>query len=175
MRTGDVILIRGRKALPKIIQWFQKLIYSDGWQWNHAGLILNIENDVFVCEATEKGIVITPFEKFICKDYIIGYPIQIIPEETLSDIVKFCLPYAGNVHYDFVNLLIEQPIKILSKEVFGREIWIGAKTEKKATKQFICGEWVAFVYNKFFACFPEYPKISPAEIYISNIFNWKNK
>ena len=50
--------------------------------------------------------------------------------------------YINKTKYDYLNLLVYQPIKILS---LGK-IWLGEKKEDEKT--FICSEWVAFVYNK---------------------------
>jgi hypothetical protein len=172
MTTGDVILVHGEKLLQRAIQWFQGLIYTSGWRWNHAGLIVCFDGEPFVCEATAKGIVFTPFKDFEGKDFIIGAPVQPIPDELKDDIARFCLPHAGNVRYDFVNLLVEQPVKIISKELIGREIWIGARNDKRATRRFICGEWVAYVYHRFFNCFENYPEIDTCSIYNSGLFNW---
>lgn len=50
-------------------------------------------------------------------------------------------PFINKTKYDYIDLLIYQPIKILS---FGK-IWLGEK--KEDGKKFICSEWVSYVYN----------------------------
>ena len=51
------------------------------------------------------------------------------------------LPYVGHTPYNYFELMIAQPIYIITD----KKIWLGNKDNKK----FICSEFVAFVYNHF--------------------------
>jgi hypothetical protein len=158
LKTGDMVLVSSKGWLSKLIQWFQ------GNKWNHAGIVINSFGENYVCEATEKGIVFTRINHYLDKpDY---YDLKIkrgglsIPEEQLMNL---CLDNT-DVGYDFVNLFIHQPIKFISKWIFGNKIWIGAKNNKRAKRRFICGEWVAYCYNETIGLFGDWKSIAPVKL-----------
>lgn len=51
INSGDVLLVSRKSWLAKAIQWFQEN------EWNHAGLFIKIYDEIFVCEAIERGII----------------------------------------------------------------------------------------------------------------------
>lgn len=136
--TGDNILVSSNSWLAEEIQWFQGSI------WNHAGKFIWLFERLYVCEAAENGICLTPFEDYMNSNK--GLMIQ-KPRNPYTDIEKkrlseWMLPRCGHVKYEYKNLLIEQPIKYIAKKLTGKELWIGSLSEHKADKRYICGEWV---------------------------------
>ena len=165
-KTSDILLVSSKGFLPDAIQEFQ------GNKYNHAGLILEIENVFYVCEALKYGIALTNINDYLenkSKQLLILRS-EIEPtNETKSKMINFCLPYCGNAPYEYINLLFYQPIKYIAKKLFGKEIWIG-RSKAKSNKRFICGEWVAYVYNEFTFDFENWNKVAPVDLYNSKKF-----
>lgn len=146
IQTGDIIGTMGKSKLSKSIQKFQNISDKDFGKFSHSGVAWWCYDELFIVEAQKEGIVITNFSKhyiasgnfeaFIClraKEYIDG-----------SRIGEQMLPYIGRVRYDFFNLLVTQPIKILS---FGL---VNLSPRKQRVRRFICHEWSAFTINQYF-------------------------
>lgn len=167
--TGDCMLLSSKSWLGRQIQKFQNIQNKDGGMYNHAGMFWWCYDELMVIEADKRGITITPFLKCF-KEENYNSIIALRPKFPVdgSEYGKFMLPYAGKTRYDKFNLLFAQSIKILT---FGK-VWIGEKEQNQ--KKFICGEWVAFVYNYFnkhnlIFTKPE-AKIAPVDIYLSDKF-----
>jgi len=150
--TGDVLLVSSSNWLGEKIQDFQKC------KWNHAGIFLIIENELYLCDAQKHGIRLIRF-----KEYKTSSRLMILrPKRKVhrKKLVHFILPYVGNTPYDFVSLVLYQPIRFL----FGK--WIGRKN-KEANKRFTCSEWVAYIYKDVF---PEWWKAAPVDLFNSEFF-----
>ena len=160
IETGDNLLVSSTGPLQEAIQWFEDC------DWNHSGFFIWINNILYVIESDIHGIALTKFQDYIDGDkgLLILKPKIQIDEKTKSDIIDFVLEYTGHTPYDFVNLLVKQPIKYITKFLFGKELWI-SWSKSKATRKFICGEWVAFIYNHFFGWFDNWYKLAPENIY----------
>lgn len=159
INTGDVLLVSSSSWLSSTIQDFQNC------KWNHAGLFLWIENQLYVCEAHRYGVRLKDFSAFINgnSQLMILKPVNKYSSTTKEYMIHFCLPYCGNAPYDFMSLVIHQPIKFL----FGK--WIGKKVSE-ASKRFTCGEWVMFVYYHFTGWFENWYKHAPVDLYNSVYF-----
>ena len=165
INTGDCLLVSSHSWLARQIQRFQKLVNKKGGEWNHAAQFWVCYDELFVIESIEKGIVCTPFKDYIDSDkkLLICKPQFLVDG---SQFGAFMLPYAGRSRYGFFNLIFAQILKIIT---FGK-IWIGPS--KKNTRRFICGEWVAFVYNHFNSnIFTSWNKVAPVDIYQNPYFN----
>ena len=158
MRVNDVrnMMVLGvhtnKNLLSRIIRWFTGAYYQ------HSGTIVVINNKIWVFEAVEQGAVLTPFD-----DYIIGieagkYEVAFFePDMTVLTIyadteekwLNFVKRYVDKTPYDFENLIIDQPIRILTGE------WIG-KTGEEAKKRMICNE---LSYTHLQETFPEVENI----------------
>ena len=162
IETGDNLLVSSEGFLPEAIQWFENC------KWNHSAFFLWINNVLYVIESDGHGIALTKFQ-----DYINGYkgllvlkPKLPIDDKIKSEIIDYVLEYTGHTPYDFLNLLFFQPIRYITKFLFSKEIWIG-RSKRKANKRFICGEWVAYIYNHFFGWFINWNQVAPVDIYIN--------
>ena len=170
IKTGWTVLVSTRnKELPKIIQWFQKIVSKLGYKYNHAMVAWWAYGRLFFIEADKYGIAITPFEDY--SDNLKYELLVLIPKFEVDGVEygKFMLPFCGHAKYDKWNLLIAQPVSIISDG----EIWLGGKENNK---KFICAEWVYFV-NKHFhpELFPKQPeRICPANLFDNENFTHEN-
>lgn len=164
--TGDIVLVSSSGFLPKAIQWFQ------GNKYNHAGMLIWLWGELFVCESVAKGIVLTKWNDFYKKKnkYIFLRYIGYMGEDRQRSLASFMLSKCGNVGYDFVNLLFYQPIKYFWEKIFGKKIWIGTNQDK-GKKRFMCGEWCAYCYNYLDELFKEdWHMLAPVDLYRSGYF-----
>ena len=141
----QVLGVRTTKGLlPKLIRFFTNNYI------NHTANILVVDEKVFAIEMTARGCIQTPI-----KDYLNGvkqgiYELVILTPD--SDVlpmdniqqreqawIKYNTDSIGKIPYDFENLLIEQPVKMITNWL-GEEIWIGEKGTKSTKKQ-ICQEF----------------------------------
>ena len=159
IKTGDCGLISSSSWLAKRIQYFQKCI------WNHAFIFWWNYDELFVVEADRRGICLTPFSDYINSNKKI---MILKPKFRVdgSEYGSFMLKYCGKTRYGYGNLLLAQSIKFITA---GR-IWIGPSVNEK-TKTFICGEFVAFVYNHFNKwLFEDWNRLAPSDIYNCIVF-----
>lgn len=156
IKTGYTLLVSSQNRLAKIIKRFQKC------KWNHAGMFIEISGQLFICESKKRGICLTNWNTYLKEDkeYLILKPKF---EYNKDKLLTFCIPYCGNVPYDFFNLLFHQPIK------FWFNKWIGRKSSK-ADKRFICGEWVLYIYWMISGNFMSWHKSAPVDIFESHLF-----
>lgn len=159
IETGDCLLVSSKSILAEAIQWFENC------KWNHAGFFIWINDILYIIEADVHGIALTKFQDYIDGDkgLLICKPKNPISDQTKSEMINFVVEYTGHTPYGFINLLVYQPIRYLCKKIFGKELWIGGKS--KSDRRFICGEWVAFIYNHFFGWFINWNKVAPVDIY----------
>jgi len=159
IKTGDCLLVSSHAWMARQIQKFQKLLDKKGGKYNHAAMFWWAYDELFVIESDKYGVACTPF-----RDYIITNDDLLICKPRFavdgSEYGKFMLPYVGHTRYGVLNLIVAQSVKILTA---GR-IWIGPS--KDDTKAFICGEWVAYVYNHFNPqVFKEWNRVAPIDIF----------
>ena len=171
IKTGDVLLVSTNSWLPKAIQFFQKKQDKIGGIYNHAMVACWLFGELFVIEATEKGIVLTSFQKEYIKksryEKIIGLRPKFETNEQKYG--EFMLPYVSNAHYDFMNLVVYQAIKFITNG----KVWLGEKKENDS--DFICGEWAAFVTNRCngenkIDLIPKETEIAPIDLFESDKF-----
>jgi hypothetical protein len=149
IKTGDVILVRTNSWIGKQIQFFETSRY------NHASRALWLNKELFVIEAGDNGICLTPFKNYLTNKYelLILRPRYKTDE---NEFINFVLPFAGHYGYGYANLLFFQPIKFTFKT------WIGGKNPKR----FICGQFVMFTINHFNKeLYPHWWDGSPDDIY----------
>ena len=160
IKTGDTLLVSGTSFLATSIQSFENC------KWNHAGMLVWLNNVLYVCEASEKGIVITLFRIYEEKagiGLLIMRPKYYITED---EYINFMLPYVGHTTYGFFNLIVAQAIRFFTK----KKIWVGPKKDPM-THHFICGEFVAFVYNHFIPLeFKNWNELAPSDLFESDFF-----
>lgn len=157
IKDGDILLCSNNTFISKAIRYFQKNKYS------HAGLFIYINNRLFVAEATKRGITLTNYYEYLNNK---NYNIKIIKYKNKnSDKLKQELNYElyfdlimNNLSkpYDYISLLFYEPIRFIFKK------WIGKKN--KGNNKFMCGEFVAYVYNKLYNIFDNWYEIAPVDI-----------
>ena len=165
IKTGDTLLVSSKSLLAKLIQKFQKIQNKEAGKWNHAAMFWWGYDELFVIEADKRGICITPFKDYSESNREL---LLLVPKFEVDGVKygSFMLPYCGHTRYDKFNLLIAQSVKILT---FGK-VWLGERKQKD--NKFICGEWVAFVYNHFNNdMFTKSQKIAPIDLYLNDNFH----
>lgn len=164
IRTGDTLLVSGKSLLAQTIQEFQKC------KWNHAGMFVWLNGRLYIVEASMKGIVITLFKNYEDRagiGLLIMRPSPLHLRIDAEAYINFVLPYVGHTNYGFFDLLIAQAVRYATK----KKIWIGSKKDPKK-HHFICGEFVAFVYNHFNQyAFPDWNRLAPQDLFQSDLFD----
>jgi hypothetical protein len=150
--SGDILLVGTNTFLSKAIKFFQKNKYS------HAGIFIWIYDELFVCESDKRGIALTKAEDYFNNN---KYDLKILkPKFDIDEkkLAKIMLPHCGKTPYDFVSLLIYEPIRF----IFGK--WIGGNAKNSANR-FMCGEWCAYVINTLKPdIYNNWFKIAPVDI-----------
>jgi hypothetical protein len=164
IKTGDVLFVHGQSDLADIIEGFQEIENNQYGKWTHAGLFLIIEENLYVCEADKLGICLTPFKAYTDakKELMIG---TYIPHDTsifADDFIDFSLPYCGHAKYNKWGL-IQQAWKYL-KKLINKNAKIYPKPNNT---KFMCGEWVAYVYNNLFGEFCGWASFAPLDLILS--------
>ncbi len=174
METGDILLVHTKKGknkfmsfLAKAIRWFQEN------RWNHSAILIKIDGIIYVSEADNYGVGFQTFEHYLDKNKfdikILRYKKGLSKEQKFK-LKHFTIEFSNNVPYGKITLILYQGFRYLSKKIFGKAIWIGEKTEKKADNTMICGKWVAYCYYKIENIFLNWKEFAPADIDKSNLF-----
>lgn len=164
LKTGDVILVSNFFKFNDIKTYLYVLIQTvTNSEYNHCAIVL-IENDqVFIVEANEKGVVKTDFDTWynrIKRKFTVLRLKSFLKYYTYKDIIEKVNQNLGK-KYDYESLVFYQ----LIYHIFS--IWLG-RTKKRAEKRLYCYELIAYTYQYLF---PLYWKIKPNEISKSKHFN----
>jgi hypothetical protein len=164
IKTGDIVLTQGRSFLSKLIQRFQTRKHELG-RYSHSGVAWWGFGTLYLVEAQKEGIVITPFIRHYVDSKKFESVLVLRAEEYVdgSEIGRIMMQYVGRVRYDFLNLLIHQPVQILTGG------WVGANKQRK--KRFVCHEFSAHVHNRYFKrlIFPNETRVNGVDI-VTNEF-----
>ncbi len=156
IKSGDHLGVSSGSWLAEQIQDFQRC------KWNHSGVFVWIEGVLYVSEALEHGVTLTSFDTYLKGDsqllvQTLGTANQIIDIDSFK---HYILDHGvGDIPYDKFNLVFHQAVKYITKYSFRflrsigfdikkKYIWIGKKSGK-AKKKMVCGEWSAYLYNRF--------------------------
>jgi hypothetical protein len=166
VKTGDGFLYSGHSVLAKEVQKFQCKCYPEyAAKFNHAGVFVWLKNQLMVCEAVINGIQLTNFKHYTSEKLDHHEDILMCLKPTFQivsdEIIDLCLKMSGTTHYDFVNLGFFQLVRMISKN----KIWLGGK---KVDDKYICGEWLAHVYNFFIEFCDNEKRIAPADFILDN-------
>lgn len=157
LKTGDIILVSSHSWLAKQIQKFQKN------KWNHAGVIIEIWGEIYVCESDKRGICLTTLTDYLNsdKELLICRPTYKYDSKKLTEIMpKEC----GHTRYDYASLVFFQLIKQLTGK------WIGKRGDK-AENAYYCSEWAAYVHNQVYpTIFTNWYEIAPKDIFENPMF-----
>lgn len=167
IKTGDILLVHGTSDLADIIEDFQSIEDKEFGKWTHAGLFLRINGELYVCEADKLGICLTPFRAYTDagKELMIGRYIIHYTEDYSKQLIDFCLPYCGHAKYNKWGL-VQQAWKYI-KKIFDKYAKIYVKPNNT---KFMCGEWVAYVYNWLFGEFSNWQTYAPLDLCKSGLF-----
>lgn len=161
IRPFDIMLEGSTSKLSKTIQAVIKEPIS------HSGIFFTIVDilgaTLYIHESDRFGLRNTNFQNHYANSKYNIYVARLkgITPTVVRDnnLVHFAVETAGHKGYDFMNLLVHQPIKMLWKWLFNKELWVGRKNQS-AEGRFICSERTAYVLNKFFKVEPTWWKIS---------------
>jgi hypothetical protein len=160
IRTGDILMVSGNWFLARAIQFVTKS------KWNHAGIFVWLEGELFVVEAEKEGLQLARWdgEKYQSGQATDRELVIMSPRRGLLhySTAQFMMPYVGSRGYDFGSLLWYQVIYNLTGK------WKGKK-DMMAAKRFYCSEWVAYVYNHFLGLYPDWWQISPRELFENHL------
>jgi len=161
----DVILVASETFVGKSIQKFIDA------KINHAGVLIWLENKLYVSEAVGSGLQLVSWEEYINSDkgFIILKPNGLSAKFDIDYIKHSILSQTKAHKYDYLSLLVFQPIRHLCRKLFGKSIWLGKKG-KYAKKRFFCSEWVAYLYNIYYGKFPSWWLTDPADIQKGTFF-----
>ena len=161
IRPFDIMLEGSNSKVSNIIQ---KVIDE---KFSHSAVFFEVitsnGSTLYVHESDRFGLRNSNFEKYYNKSkygiYIARPKNKIVTMYQAEDLMHLSIETAGHKGYDFMNLLVHQPIKAAWKWLTGKELWVG-KHDEQANGRFICSERTAFIMNKYFYNEPEWYKIS---------------
>ena len=162
IRNGDIALLHNYFNWKKPMTYLSWAIrFFTRSPWNHAGILVVIDSEVFVIEALAKGITKRNFKEWnIPSD---KYYEILRPKERLSKLDEHRVAFEAlslvGIPYDYFNIILHQPILI----IFG--IWIGRK--KQGNKKLVCSELVAYLYRDRIK---KWWKTTPKGIFVSGKF-----
>lgn len=159
LTTLDVVLVRTKFRVKKPITAISAAIrFMTKSKYNHVGVLVTIFNRIFVVEAAEVGIKITPYDKWASDDKYIKIR-RATKRFNRKHAAEIVISYVGHVKYDFISTLFYQAIYQIS----GKKLWIGRRGHK-AGKLLYCSEFVAMILNMIFGVFDDWYKIAPDDI-----------
>jgi hypothetical protein len=161
LQTGDVLLYKSTSWLSKAIRFFSKSKYS------HASVVFDCWFNFFVAEADRKGVLVNSIENSIkgCEILVLR------PKQSVNQSFNVYITRTlGNYEYGFFKLAVVQLVWQLSLH----NIWLG-KT-KGEPKHFICGEYVEYMFHKYFfdQHFLNWRKATPQTLFESDFFTHYN-
>ncbi len=171
IQTGMILLEDSHGFLGDTIDVFQ------GNRFNHAGFFYRSPSGkLFVVEAVKTGVGFNSFEKHYAEKYEAGKIdlLCLIPKKDYwhnvpkKELLDFLLEHTTD-RYEVENLLLWQSVRFLWKWITGKEKWIG----KKKKDAYICGQWVAKIYNEFTKLFENWNIVAPVDIYNKPFFEHK--
>jgi hypothetical protein len=175
LKTGDIVLVDTEGIIPSTIDKFQ------GNDWNHALMIIRVYGVTYAFEAIDSGIAFRPFSYYTdrvksgedIRLLSIRHKKDIWKDISDVDLMNFCLPLTEG-HYAYGNLTYKQIIKYTWKKIFGKELWVGGTAEEVIEKgNYICGQLVCRIYNRFFNMFPKWVSSAPVDIFNHEDFTHK--
>ena len=144
------------RYLSVAIRSFEKLRFGK-YSWSgHTAIVVKDESGIYWVYEADPKVKKTKFEDW-CRDIEISvtrYTSQYLLGFTKQDVIKYCESKL-NIKYDFMGLIVWQPIYILTGKWFG----------KRNNGRFYCSEFVADVINNFIGLYNNKDEINPAKLY----------
>jgi hypothetical protein len=132
LKAGDILSCTGKSLLSKAIKKISKSKYS------HTALVVEIWGQLFIIDSQSRGTTIKTIKDWT-KKYNYSYDIS-RPIEFTLEMKNRAIEKCGDTPYDFIGLIIFQPIMILTGK------WLG-KRGKKADKKLYCSEFISYVFE----------------------------
>ena len=168
IKDFDIILVSSGNWLGETIQDFI------GSNINHTGIFVWLEGKLYVSEAEKRGLQLVPFEDYPktskYKAFYIAKPNFDISRQQKQALKHFILKETRKHPYDFLSLVLWQPIRLITRKIFKHAVWLGKKGTA-AGHRLDCSEWAAYVYNKFFGLFKKWYLADPKTIQNADFFN----
>lgn len=150
-KAWDILLVKWVSRLSKAIRRFTK------WRYNHAGVFVEVWWKMCIVEAERNWVRMKySWEEYKERSWR-EFAILESKKVTDRDVWLLTLPFVWAQKYDFLSLLIYQPIYQLT----GRWFWRKNDWENR----FYCSEFAAYIWNELFWILDEWYKISPQDLY----------
>lgn len=172
LRAGDIFLYRGKGILPYLIRRFMNIYRKrKGLEkrtlYNHAAMVVKLWDQLYVAEATGKGIEVRPYSttyKNKMSRVKILRPKKPFTKAEQELISKIAVGYSLTPHrYNYLNFLF-QIAMIMSTTDSKVGKWFGIKG-KRSENRLYCSEAVAVWYNDIRAKMFDAPySINPLDI-----------
>lgn len=146
LKCGDILHCYSNSFLSKTIRKMSDSKYS------HSAMVIEIWGKFFIIDSQARGTTIKTIEDWT-KKYQYLYSVS-RPKYNIDDELKFrAMEKCGDTPYDYVSLLIYQPIYQLCGK------WLGKKSDN-ADRRMYCSEFISYVYK-----IPHYWSNSPQDVY----------
>ncbi|MBN1989007.1 MAG: hypothetical protein JW783_06425 [Bacteroidales bacterium] len=145
LQSGDVLHCTADRLLSRIIRTFTK------GRVNHTALAIEVWDELFIIDAQKDGINLRPIDEWNRK-YTYSYRVH-RPKEFTTEIRIKAVSKIGSTPYDFLSLIVWQPIYILTGKWHGRG-------KKNAGKRMYCSEYIAWLFD-----FDYWWQLSPQAVY----------
>lgn len=173
---GDIGLVKSKGFLPTSIRWFMNIykkikgLPKSTETYNHVFTVIDVNGMLYVVEALSSGVNIRPFTGTYSLKANVKYKTPIKPysaeEKTKISVLASNMVFKPH-RYDFVSLLIWQPLFVLTGK------WYGSKNNK-ATGRFYCSELAATLSNLVRAnTFKDAYTVNPADIDVNKYYRDK--
>ncbi|KAF5066668.1 Permuted papain-like amidase enzyme, YaeF/YiiX, C92 family [anaerobic digester metagenome] len=145
LQSGDVLHCTSERLLSRIIRKLTK------GRVNHSALAIEVWGELFIIDAQKDGTNLRPISEWN-KKYKYSYKI-FRPTDFSTEIRSKAISKIGSTPYDFLSLIVWQPIYILTGKWHGRG-------KKNAGKRMYCSEYIAWLFD-----FDYWWQLSPQAVY----------
>lgn len=132
LKSGDVLHCTSNGWLGKIIKKFTKS------KINHTALVIEVWGEIFIVDSQKDGTNLRSLDNW---NKMFNYEYKISRPYNFSvDLRNRVVSKIGATPYDFISLILWQPIYILTGKWHGH-------TRKDAEDKMYCSEFVSWVYS----------------------------
>lgn len=143
INTGDLLVVGHSESF--VSKSISKLTNSE---YSHTAIFWWNYDELFVIESdgskffSRPGVILTPFKEYLesGRKLLVKKPLFSIDG---SEWGKFMLTKVGKIHYSYFDLIVAQPIYILSN----KKLWVG--TTEKNVHRMVCSAWTGYIVNHF--------------------------
>lgn len=135
-KTGDIFHCSGERLLSRIIKKVTKSKFS------HSAVFIEIWGQPYIMDSQAKGTNLIPFDEWSKKwnyTYEVHRSLLLSDENLRREFAIRAMSRSGNTGYDFVSLLIRQPIYLLTGK------W--RERESSKGKRMYCSEFVSWCHG----------------------------